>query len=536
MQDGRSLPPESTGPSLDELDALLADPDRWPTLDPDLMRHLLFFQCLSYGINPEDETIPRLMALYKVGVERLPAEVRLQVVRHVARAIERVHRERDIRDGAGCTNGLLPFLLEDPDPGVVGVAALEMAVLMPIEDGDQLTGPRYVQSLVGQVASDDAKAGILSGLLQLGDPRVAPLVENGWTPLSEDGRQTLALLIQGFRGLSLLTADFLLAWLEAESNQPASATFGVVAATMARAGGHAAEHGLLELTRALPVIDAPETQPFTVARRWTLDEYGPTIAKRLSRAARAERPPQLMPHVLRYWGFGEVAYDLALRAAAPAARAATMPDEPLLCEPTPLEITPEWDSEEGKLLEWGVLGASGPTIQTLRVAPLVDEGVSLLVHTIYHPSRNVSQVRAAIPLSESPARLGDVLLAAFRANGRGGVWLMRGLPAYVFASESLAMTLDLLTDLVVNAQIAAARVLEEDETLSDPDIHLQFLERLRHPSPTPAVVPEEPDGVGLRAPADRAAYRRWLSVAADAGHVASLREQIPEAWERWSAS
>ena len=110
---------ELNPPSLDVLDALLANPSAWGSLDPDLLRHLLFYQCLSYGISPEDDAIPRVMGLTRTAVERLHPAVRRQVAVQVARAVERMHREHGIRDGAGCTNGLLPFVLEDPDPSVV---------------------------------------------------------------------------------------------------------------------------------------------------------------------------------------------------------------------------------------------------------------------------------------------------------------------------------------------------------------------------------------------------------------------------------
>ncbi len=187
-----------------------------------------------------------------MAVGRLAPAVRRQVVVHLARAIERLHREHDIRDGAGCTNALLPLLLEDPDPSVVSTGACEMSILLPVDEDDPISGPHYVHSLLDQLTADDARAGIIGGLLQLGDERVAPLVSRGWEHLGEGGRQTLALLVQGFRGLHTLTVEFLLSWLEAEAATPDTPTFGVVAATMARAGLHAAEHGIVDVERVFP--------------------------------------------------------------------------------------------------------------------------------------------------------------------------------------------------------------------------------------------------------------------------------------------
>ncbi len=296
---------ELNNPSLDDLDAFLANASAWATLDPELLRHLLFYQCLSYAIDPEDAAIPRLMDLTRVAVARLEPAVRRQVVVHLARAVERLHREHGIREGAGCTNGLLPLLLEDPAPSVVSTAACELAILLPNEDGDPISGPHYVHSLLDQLTAEDPRAGVLAGLLQLGDERVAPLVARGWEGLGEGGRQSLALLIQGFRGLHTLTVEFLLSWLEHEARTPDTPSFGVAAATIARAGMHAAEHGVVQVERAFPVIDAPEGQPFRVLREWTLDEFRPRVVDRLLRLASGENPPEMIISVLRCWGVAE---------------------------------------------------------------------------------------------------------------------------------------------------------------------------------------------------------------------------------------
>jgi hypothetical protein len=305
VDDGNDRKLGKVNPSLDDLDALFADRSAWSGLEPDLLRHLLFYQCLSYGVNPDDDEIPRLMGLARVAAQRLPPAVRCQVVGQIARAVERLHREHNIREGAGCTNGLLPFLVEDPDPSVVSAAACEMAILLPLEDDDPLSGPKYVESLVDQLTHDDARAGIIAGLLLLGDGRVEPLVEGAWRRLGDEGLQTLALLIRGCRRLHVGTVRFLLAWLEDGAANPQAPAFGAAAATMAWAGAHAAEHGIVEVVRAFPVIDAPEGEPFRVVRKWSLDEFLPLVSSRLLRLASVDHPSESVLRVLRHWGLEE---------------------------------------------------------------------------------------------------------------------------------------------------------------------------------------------------------------------------------------
>ncbi len=294
---------ETTQPGgLDELDALMATPDRWPAIPIETLHQLVYYQCLSYGMDPDDDAVPALTALCRVAVERMHPGARQQVVAHLARAVERVHRERDVREGAGCTNALLPFLVGEPDPSVVATAAFEMATLLPLEDDDPLSGPRYVRSLVEEVSEDEPRAGLIAALLQVGDRRVAPLVDGAWRELGFEGRQTLALLILGFRALHGLTVDFLVSWLEDEARDPAAPGFGIVAATLARAGRHASEHGVVEAARILPVTAAKPGEAYATSLAVTREAVAGKIRRRLLAVARLEQPPELMAQVLEEWG------------------------------------------------------------------------------------------------------------------------------------------------------------------------------------------------------------------------------------------
>lgn len=539
MDDPARPPSPPSGPA-EELEALLAEPGRWPGLDPEKLAHLLFYQCLSYGLQPDEEKIPALMALHRAGVERLHPASRRQLVVRLARAIERVHREHELREGAGCTNGLLPFLLDDPDPSVVSSAASEMALLLPLENGDPLTGPRYVRTLIDEVAGEDARAGIVAGLLQLGDERVGPLVAGAWRLLGDEGRQTLALLVQAFKGVHALLVEFLVSWLEDEAAAPQAAAFGMVAATLARAGRHASEHGVTEVRRKFPVSEAPAGEPYEEVRELQVEALAPALGERLGRLARAERPPRLMPHVLSYWGFDLAAYRSSAEAAVGAAAADPVTG---LCEPQRMDLLPDWPEspEEETLLEWGIFNPIGPTINTLRLTPVQD--AAALVYTLYHPTGSVSRVMGCLSRDAAPSEVCLLVRRVMARNGHANVWLLRSLPDYVHLPAASVIGPGEAAEAVGAARRAAIAAGEERMGLR---WHAGRLRRLAADpwgttrgemqqgraadaggaALTRAAMAAEGDEEG----ADLDAYRTWLETAAAPGHVAALRAAIPEAW------
>ena len=85
-------------------------------------------------------------------------------------------------DEDGTVSGIgagLPFpRLGDPtDPGIRSSAALSLSVLFDPEDGDEITGPRFViHTLVQHDDGSPGQGAALGGVLLLGDKRVMPLL------------------------------------------------------------------------------------------------------------------------------------------------------------------------------------------------------------------------------------------------------------------------------------------------------------------------------------------------------------------------
>ena len=83
---------------------------------------------------------------------------------------------------------LFCFLNADTDGQIISGAALDVAMVMPRENGDPLTGPKHValhscgglRAKMGRPGTDD-EGHAAAGLLLLGDMRLLPLLEEIWS-------------------------------------------------------------------------------------------------------------------------------------------------------------------------------------------------------------------------------------------------------------------------------------------------------------------------------------------------------------------
>jgi len=118
--------------------------------------------------------------------------------------------------------------------------------------------------------TDAACAGILQGLLLLGDRRVLPLLDRCWEPLGEEGRRILIHSWSGFVYAS--TIEFLPGWLECEEDE---SMYGSIAGTL---GGYPlrgdAHPFVLDVERKFSADGEEEGPPVKVAGEWTFGSTG----------------------------------------------------------------------------------------------------------------------------------------------------------------------------------------------------------------------------------------------------------------------
>jgi hypothetical protein len=188
----------------------------------------------------------------------------------------------------------------DPELAIVSSAALNMAMLMPLRNGDVLTGAKYLLSDVVQLQQDEhIRVGTLMGLLLLGDRRVTRLLSGCWNSLSPAGRQSLSHARSGFAYAS--TVEFFLEWLADSEQRGDESEFGLVAAAVANVRQGSAHPFVLDVERNFPA-NATNDPPVKWLGQWTFDEFGAQIAPRLIEMYTRESEPRILGHVLMTWG------------------------------------------------------------------------------------------------------------------------------------------------------------------------------------------------------------------------------------------
>jgi hypothetical protein len=223
--------------SAAELQSVLGD---LGMLEDGAYETLLVEQCVLYGKDDDPGRLDRVHALYTAWMEWTQPADRLRTLQTVCRAI---------RDRVTESNALISFIYMEDDLAVLSAAALNLALLYEPEDELPLPGPRFVKMLAGEAQDDIQKAGLLAGLLLLGDQQVLPLLHGCWRGLGFQGQQRLAAVWSG--PAYAATVQFLLGWLE----EAEGAEFTKVARTLARIPREASPSRVLDVEYAYPTRD-----------------------------------------------------------------------------------------------------------------------------------------------------------------------------------------------------------------------------------------------------------------------------------------
>jgi hypothetical protein len=272
------------------MEELSQHPERWEAIDPEQLCQFAYAEILRYGVTNDESLVPRLMRLYGIVARRASRDQRQQLKDYVTEALS---------DGVGSCNALMPLIFAEPDVWLISSAALDLAVLLPLQDDDPLTGPRYLRYLAEELSPDqDARTGILAGLLALGDMRTLPILDGCWELLDEEHRHLLANARQ--QSIYASAIEFVLNWLDACLESGDDDLFGTVAAFLASAGLYGDQ--VVDFERKYPLWAPDERPVIRVTQQWSIGEYGQIIAPRLRDLLQREPEPKVMPHVMQYWG------------------------------------------------------------------------------------------------------------------------------------------------------------------------------------------------------------------------------------------
>jgi hypothetical protein len=256
-------------------------PEAWRGLDSDALQLLAYQQALFLG-SGHSEAGTGLGGLYAEVVAHVTARDRMELLDRVTESVE---------TGATSVLALMPFLQHEPDPAVVQSAAVAFAAHMPLEADDPMTGARTIAALVPHADEGAVRAGLVAGLLALGDLRVLPHLRGLWRHLGTEDRAALAE--QALPAACAATVEFLLDWLADDGEDDPSVPRAMLERLPRQGGGR-----VLDLRRRFPAHRDDDTPEIEVVGEWSAAEYGRRMHERL-----AALPSHLALGAVRHaWG------------------------------------------------------------------------------------------------------------------------------------------------------------------------------------------------------------------------------------------
>ena len=255
------------GEYLAELAAIAADPERRAQLDGDALLLVTFQQCLYYGHTQDPAIAAALAALYPELVAKTAGPERVELLDRVAAAVE---------EGGSPVLALLPFLLHEPEPEAVAVAAETFASLVPLEDGDELTGPRELLALLEHAEEEGTRVGLAAALLRFGDRRLRPLVDEAWRRLDAPARVRRAELRGAGNVLFAATVEF---WLDALEDAPPD-VFAAVTSLLGRMPHEADPPRVLDVRRKFPANAPDDRDEITILSDVPVADFAAVVGPR----------------------------------------------------------------------------------------------------------------------------------------------------------------------------------------------------------------------------------------------------------------
>jgi hypothetical protein len=295
MTDGSGMRASLKG-NVEEALRFFASEAEWAGLNLAETEFVLEETLKCYGSTFDGAMILELFKFYRRYLGMADVGRRQQLLTRMTEFLSNGQQHRSI--------ALLCFISADTDGQITSGAALDLAMVMPADKGDPLTGPKFaafhgcggVRAKLGKPGSDD-EGDVAAGLLLLGDMRLLPLLEEIWERLTPEGRRRMVRRRSNL--VSALMIEFLLRRLEADKEEE---YFGELGAAL---------HNLPEIAAQLPISAVMDIrrnfglpvgkEPMELLGRETLAEAFVRIRPRLEALIARESEPKVLPAALAVW-------------------------------------------------------------------------------------------------------------------------------------------------------------------------------------------------------------------------------------------
>jgi len=268
----------------------------WAGLNVDETEYVLAEALKCYGSVADASHVRALFALYRRYLGMADVARRQALLSRMTEFVSDGRQNRYL--------ALLCFVSADSDGQIISGAALDIAMVMPIDAGDPLTGPRHVathscgllRAKLGGPASDD-EGHAAAGLLLLGDMRLLPMLEEIWERLTPEGRRRMVKRRSNLA--SALAVEFLLRRLEADKDEEYHGELGAFLFNLPEIASNQPINALLDIRRNFGLPAGQE--PMELVGKETMAEAFARIEPRLKALVDRESEPKVLASTYAAW-------------------------------------------------------------------------------------------------------------------------------------------------------------------------------------------------------------------------------------------
>ena len=268
----------------------------WAGLNVDETEYVLAEALKCYGSVADTSHVRALFALYRRYLGMADVARRQALLSRMTEFVSDGRQNRYL--------ALLCFVSADSDGQIISGAALDIAMVMPIDAGDPLTGPRHVathscgllRAKLGGPASDD-EGHAAAGLLLLGDMRLLPMLEEIWERLTPEGRRRMVKRRSNLA--SALAVEFLLRRLEADTDEEYHGELGAFLFNLPEIASKQPVNALLDIRRNFGLPAGQE--PMELVGKETMSEAFARIGPRLKALVDRESEPKVLGSTYAAW-------------------------------------------------------------------------------------------------------------------------------------------------------------------------------------------------------------------------------------------